>query len=130
MAHLPAMALVDDYLFMHADAPFYIKCGRTVDEVNASFNKLLSRSDALDWEEVLEAFARRGAFMYTTIGEEFASRFLNTFGGGQLVHGHTPISSMLSCKPAKVDGPWIYAGGRCINVDGGMCHGGPGFVYQ
>src|SRR2546422_3674156 len=34
MAQLPAMALVDDYLFMHADAPFYIKCGHTVDEVN------------------------------------------------------------------------------------------------
>ena len=75
MAHLPAMALVDDYLFMHADAPFYIKCGRTVDEVNAAFNKLLSQSDALAWEEMLEEFARRGAFMYTTIGEEFAGRF-------------------------------------------------------
>jgi len=130
MAHLPAMALVDDYLFVHADAPFYIKCGHTVDEVNAAFNKLLSRSDALAWEEMLEEFARRGAFMYTSVGEEFAGRFLNTFGGRHLIHGHTPISSMLSCKPTKVDSPWIYAGGRCINVDGGMCLGGPGFVYQ
>jgi hypothetical protein len=130
MAHLPAMALVDDYLFVHADAPFYINCGRTIDEVNTAFDKLLSRSDALAWEEMLEEFARRGAFMYTTIGEEFAVRFLNTFGGRQLVHGHTPISSMLSCQPVKVDSPWIYAGGRCINVDGGMCLGGSGFVYQ
>ncbi len=130
MAQLPAMALVDDYLFMHADAPFYIKCGRTVDEVNAAFNKLLSRSDALAWEEMLEEFARRGAFMYNSIGEEFALRFLNIFGGRQLVHGHTPISSMLSCPPGKVDSPWIYAGGQCVNVDGGMFLGGSGFVYQ
>jgi hypothetical protein len=130
MAHLPAMALVGDYLFMHADAPFYIKCGRTVDEVNGAFNKLLSRSDALAWEEMLEEFARRGAFMYTTIGEEFARRFLSTFGGRQLVHGHTPISSMLRCSPGKVDSPWTYAGGQCVNVDGGMCLGGSGFVYQ
>jgi len=130
MAHLPAMALVDDYLFMHADAPFYIKCGRTVDEVNAAFNKLLSRSDALAWEEMLEEFARRGAFMYTTIGEEFASRFLSIFGGRQLVHGHTPISSMRRCPPLGVESPWIYAGGQCVNVDGGMCLGGSGFVYQ
>src|SRR5712691_559010 len=72
MAHLPAMALVDDYLFIHADAPFYIKCGRTVDEVNAAFNKLLSRSDALAWEEMLEEFARRGAFVHANNGEEFA----------------------------------------------------------
>jgi len=130
MAQLPAMALVDDYLFMHADAPFYIKCGRTVDEVNAAFNKLLSRSDALAWEEMLEEFARRGAFMYNSIGEEFALRFLNIFGGRQLVHGHTPISSMLSCPPGKVDSPWIYAGRQCVNVDGGMFLGGSGFVYQ
>lgn len=130
MAHLPAMALVDDYLFMHADAPFYIKWGRTVDEVNAAFDKLLSRSDALAWEEMLEDFARRGAFTHTTNGEEFARRFLSIFGGQQLVHGHTPISSMLSCPAGKINSPWIYAGGQCVNVDGGMFLGGPGFVYQ
>src|SRR5947209_7398601 len=130
MAHLPAMALVGDYLFMHADAPFYIKCGRTVDEVNAAFSKLLSRSDALAWEEMLEDFARRGAFMHRATGEEFARRFLSIFGGRQLVHGHTPISSVLACPPAKVDSPWIYAGGLCVNVDGGMHLGGSGFVHQ
>ncbi|TMC23526.1 MAG: hypothetical protein E6J36_09390 [Chloroflexi bacterium] len=130
MAHLPAMALVDDYLFMHADAPFYIKCGRTVDEVNVAFNKLLSRSDALAWEEMLEDFARRGAFTHATNGEEFARRFLSIFGGQQLIHGHTPISSMLRCPPGKIDSPCIYAGGQCVNVDGGMFLGGRGFVYQ
>jgi hypothetical protein len=130
MTDLPAMAVVDDYLFMHADAPFYIKCGCTVDEVNAAFNKLLSRSDALAWEEMLEEFTRRGVFMFTTTGEEFAHRFLSIFGGRQLIHGHTPISSVLRCHPGKVDSPWIYAGGQCVNVDGGMFLGGSGFVYQ
>ena len=130
MAHLPAMALVNDYLLVHADAPFYIECGRSIDEVNAAFNKLLRRSDALAWEEMLEAFARRGVFMNTTNSEEFARHFLSIFGGRQLIHGHTPISSMLRCSPEKVDSPWIYAGGQCVNVDGGMFLGGPGFVYQ
>ncbi len=130
MAHLPALALVDDHLFMHADAPFYIKCGRSVEEVNATFNKLLSRSDALAWEEMLEDFARRGAFMSTLNGEELARRFLSIFGGRQLIHGHTPISSILRCPPAKVINPWLYAGGRCVNVDGGMFLGGSGFVHQ
>ena len=130
MAHLPAMALVDDYLFMHADAPFYLTCGRTVEEVNATFHKLLSRSDALAWEETLEDFARRGAFLDPLSGEDFARRFLSIFGGRQLIHGHTPISSMLGCPPGKVKSPWIYAGGQCVNVDGGMCLGGSGFVHQ
>ena len=130
MAHLPAMALVDDCLLMHADAPFYITCGHSVDKVNAAFNKLLSRSDALAWEEMIEDFARRGTFMYVTSGEEIAHRFLSIFGGRQLVHGHTPISTMLRCPPRKVDSPWIYAGGKCVNVDGGMSLGGSGFVYR
>src|ERR1700693_5185312 len=59
MAHLPAMALVNDSLLIHADAPFYMECGRSVDEVNATFDRLLSRSNALAWEEILESFARR-----------------------------------------------------------------------
>jgi Calcineurin-like phosphoesterase len=130
LAHLPAMALVDDSLLMHADAPFYIKWGHSVDEVNAAFDRLLSKSDALAWEETLDDFMRRGAFLHATSGEEFAHRFLSIFGGRQLVHGHTPISSVLRCSPAKVDSPWIYAGGHCINVDGGIYLGGPGFVHQ
>lgn len=130
MAQLPAMALVGDSLFMHADAPFYIKYGRSIEEVNTTLKKLLNRSDALAWEELLEEFARRGVFMNTFSGEEFAARFLKQFGGQRLIHGHTPISAILNCPPKKISSPWIYAGGQCVNVDGGLSLGGPGFVYQ
>ncbi|HLI09696.1 MAG TPA: metallophosphoesterase [Ktedonobacteraceae bacterium] len=130
LAHLPAMALVNDSLLLHADAPFYLKCGRSVDEVNATLDRLLSHSDVLAWEELLDEFDRRGVFLHTVSGEEFARRFLGIFGARQLIHGHTPISAMLRCHPRKVHSPWIYAGGQCINVDGGMSLGGPGFVYQ
>ena len=130
MAHLPAMALVGDHLFIHADAPLYLQCGRSIDEVNAAFSKLLSRSDALAWEEQLEAFARRGAFLHELHGEEFAKLFLRTFGGQRLLHGHSPISLMRNCSAKKVNAPWIYDNDLCINVDGGMFLGGPGFVYQ
>jgi hypothetical protein len=68
--------------------------------------------------------------MHATSGEEIAHRFLSIFGGRQLVHGHTPISTMLRCPPRKVDSPWIYAGGKCVNVDGGMSLGGSGFVCR
>ncbi|TMC23300.1 MAG: serine/threonine protein phosphatase [Chloroflexi bacterium] len=130
MAQLPAMALVGDYLLMHADAPFYIKCGHTIDGVNATFRTLMKHSDALAWEEMLDDFARRGAFLHTLHGEDFARRFLNIFGGCQLMHGHTPISAIRNCSPKKVDAPWIYAGGQCVNIDGGMFLGGSGFVHQ
>jgi hypothetical protein len=130
MSHLPAMALEGDYLLVHADAPLYIKCGRSVDEVNAAFLKLLTHSDALAWEEHLEDFARRGAFMHVPNGEEFARRFLNVFGGRQVIHGHTPISIMRGVSPKKIDAPLTYAAGQCVNVDGGLFLGAPGFVYQ
>jgi hypothetical protein len=130
MAKLPAMALIDDYLLMHADAPLYIQCGHTVDEVNSVFNQLLSKSDALAWEEMLEDFARRGSFLHPGSGTDFAQRVLGIFGGRKLVHGHTPINIMRSCSPQKVDCPWIYADDHCVNIDGGIFLGGPGFVYQ
>lgn len=130
MAHLPAMALVGDYLLVHADAPLYIKCGRSVDEVNAAFLKLLTHSDALAWEEHLEDFARRGAFTHIPNGEEFARRFMSIFGGQKIIHGHTPISIMSGGAAKKIDAPLTYAAGQCINVDGGLFLGAPGFVYQ
>jgi len=130
LAQLPALARVNDYLLVHADAPLYINCGNSLEEVNAVFNKLLGHSDALAWEEMLEDFARRGAFLHTSGGDEFARRFLGVFGGRQLIHGHTPISSILRCPAGKVNSPWLYADGQCINVDGGMYLGGSGFVHQ
>ena len=32
--------------------------------------------------------------------------------------------------PEDVREPLVYSRGRCVNVDGGMYLGGPGFVYQ
>ncbi len=130
LAALPAMALVDDVLFVHADASLYIKYGRSVEEVNAAFKKILSRSDALTWEELLEDFARRGAFSHALGGDEFLRRFLDMFGGKRVIHGHTPIYFMRGIQPKHVTEAWTYANGLCTDVDGGIFIGGPGFVYQ
>jgi len=127
---LPAMALVDDVLFVHADASLYIKYGRSVEEVNAAFKRILSRSNALTWEELLEDFARRGAFSHTLGGDEFLRRFLDMFGGKRVIHGHTPIYFMRGIQPKHVTEAWTYANGLCTDVDGGIFIGGPGFVYQ
>ncbi len=130
LAALPPMALVEDTLLIHADASLYIKYGRSIEEVNAAFKKILSRSDALTWEELLEDFARRGAFSHALGGDEFLRRFLTMYGGKRIVHGHTPIYYMRSIQPKHVTEAWTYANGLCTNVDGGIFVGGPGFVYQ
>jgi hypothetical protein len=130
LMRLPLMARAGDCLLVHADASFYLRYGRSIDEVNAALNSLMQEGDALAWEELIEDFARRGAFHYSDDGQKFVHRFLESFGGRRLVHGHTPISSILGCAPQKVTDPLVYAEGHCINVDGGMCLGGPGFVYQ
>lgn len=130
LAQLPAMAYVGNRLLIHADAPFYLRYGQSVEEVNTAISTLLRKNDALAWEELLEDFARRGTFAWGEDGEVLARRFLNTYGGEQLVHGHTPISTITRSSPKNVTTPWIYAGEQCVNVDGGIFLGGPGFIYQ
>ncbi len=129
LAQLPAMALVADRLLFHADAPFYLRYGSTVDEVNTTVRALLKKSDDLAWEELIEDFARRGAFATSQSGANFARRYLTTFGGQQLIHGHTPINAFTRAAPKTITTPLIYAEQLCINVDGGMFLGGPGFIY-
>jgi hypothetical protein len=84
----------------------------------------------VDWEETLEDFARRGVFAHKPEGENYARRFLSIFGGQQIIHGHTPIPLITNLQAKKVTEPFIYANDICINVDGGLFMGAPGFVYQ
>ncbi len=130
MANLPAIVHIGKTLLIHADATFYTRYGHSEEEVNETFRNLLKRSDALAWEELLEAFAMRGVFNHQLAGEEFVQRFLTIFEGEKIVHGHTPIHLMQGGSAKKVSEALIYAQGRCVNVDGGMYLGGPGFVYQ
>lgn len=129
LAQLPAMATAAHCLLLHADAPLYLHYGNSVAGVNASIRALLKKSDDLAWEELLEDFARRGAFASNHNGADFARRYLTTYGGQQLIHGHTPIHAFTRAAPKTITTPFIYAENQCVNVDGGMFLGGPGFVY-
>ncbi len=130
LAELPPMALVADTLLIHADATFYTRYGHSVDEVNKTMGELLKRSNALAWEELIEEFTMRGVFNHQYAGNELIDRFLAIFGGKQIVHGHTPIHAMTGGSAKKINAPLSYANNRCINVDGGLSLGGPGFIYQ
>ena len=123
---LPAMAHVGDWLFVHADATFYTHYGSSIEEVNRAFKTLLQSDNAAAFDQLLDEFSARRAFEDKHAdGAEQAARFLRTFGGQRLIHGHTPIRDT---KP--VTAPLIYANGLCVNVDGGMYLGHPGFLYE
>ena len=126
----PAMALVENALLIHADATFYTRYGHSVSEVNETFKNLLAHSNMLAWEELIETSSMRGVFIDQSSGYEFIERFTQIFGGERIIHGHSPISSVIGEVAKKVLQPYIYAEGKCINVDGGIYLGGSGFVYQ
>lgn len=128
---LPAMLLVDDRRFVHADALLYYDYGRTAPYVNKAFRAMMRKRDPKEWDTALEGFSGRDAFADgNPDGRENALQFLSTYGGYQIVHGHTPIGKVTGRRHERVDEPLVYAGGICINVDGGIYHGGPGFLYR
>lgn len=130
LAQLPFLARVENTLLIHADSALYLQYGRSVEDVETTLRKLLRTSDTLAWEELLDSFTRRAVFMHTYGGEAVLQRFLDCFSGKRLVHGHTPIHMIQGGRPKNIHEPLVYADGRCVNVDGGMCLGGPGFVYR
>lgn len=127
LSNLPAMALVQRCLLIHADANFYTRYGHSIAEVNHSLRALLHSSDAEEWERLLDHFGERDAFF---LNPKLAVDMLSMYGGRQIVHGHTPISLITGESPDRVTCPVTYAGGLCLNVDGGMYGGGRGFVYR
>ena len=128
---LPAMTHLGDHLLVHADALLYYDYGASVAAVNAAFARLLAGDDLAAWHRVLDQFGEHRAFDARRVdGTDKARAFLARYGGRRLIHGHTPIDAMTGQSPATVTGSLVYADGLCVNCDGGMYRGGPGFVYQ
>lgn len=127
ITHLPSMLLLRDRLIVHGDAMLYTRYGQTIDGVNRAIEVVMSGYDPEAWERLLEDFNEHRAFWREP---HLAKEFLTLYGGTQIIHGHTPISGMTDQLPESVTKPLIYADGLCINVDGGIYRGGPGFVYE
>lgn len=125
LSQLPAMLLQSNVLLLHADAMFYLHYGTTIYEVNANFQAMLVSDDIAIWKRLLDEFSEHRAFLE----ESNLERFLGTYGGKQIIHGHTPIARMLQIPPESVTRAHVYQGGRCVNVDPGLYLGGPGFAY-
>lgn len=128
---LPVMARVEGRILAHADSTLYMRYGRSIEEVNTAFAQRLQGSDTEWWDSVLSEFSEHKAFSdKNRNGSASAAEFLRVYTGARLIHGHTPISTMTNQPPGKITAAYTYANGQCINVDGGMYLGGPGFIYE
>jgi hypothetical protein len=127
LSNLPAMAHVDGCLLVHADGLFYNQYGSSVEAVNQAFATLLQGQDSAAWDRLLDRFSEHQAFVDDT-GQ--AQAFLDQFGGRRLIHGHTPIPKFTGQSPKTVCDPLVYARGLCMNLDGGLYLGGPGFIHR
>jgi hypothetical protein len=127
VAALPAMALHDDHLLMHADTLGYRNYGSSVDEVNAAVLDILTGPVDLEQiDELTHMMTKR--FAFASDNGEAACGFLAEYGGRQIVHGHSPVPLLLGKDPQEVTGPLVYAGGYAANFDTGTFLGGPCFV--
>jgi hypothetical protein len=127
IAALPAMALLDGHLLMHADTIGYRNYGSSVDEVNDAVAEILSGPVDLEQiDELTHMMTKR--FAFASDRGEAASELLAEFGGRQIVHGHSPVPLLLGKDPQEVTGPLVYAGGYAANFDTGTFLGGPCFV--
>lgn len=131
LCNLPAMAVVQNRLLLHADAMLYLQYGDTLEQVNTATTELLHSRNTEKWDELLGFASERMAFDERKAGGVMrASQLLAYFGGRQIIHGHTPIY-MLSGEPlGRITRAYHYCEGLAIDVDGGMYKGGAGFVYE
>ncbi len=129
LMQLPAMLTLGKLLVVHADAWFYTRYGRTIDEVNFVFHQLFEDKATEGLDRLLEDFAERFTFRDFSRAAEFMQRYGDS-RTRQIIHGHTPITKMSGQPSEVISTPYIYAEGLCINMDGGMYLGSPGFVYR
>lgn len=122
---LPAVALVDGHLLIHADTLAYLEFGQTIDEINETVRSFMSTRDPASFGTHTRLLFRRFDFLDAVDGVDNARKLLNTLGGKQIVHGHSTIPETFGVSPSTVDGPMVYADGLVISTDTGLALGAP-----
>lgn len=121
---LPSIIVDADLLLLHSDTVEYLAWGDTVEQINAAVSAALTGDDAdeawLCWQRLTDRYA----FMNDD-GADVARDLTTKLGGSRIVHGHSIIPDLLGVPPAEVTGPWSYADGLVLAIDGGLYAGGP-----
>ncbi|WP_409184740.1 metallophosphoesterase [Amycolatopsis sp. VS8301801F10] len=125
----PLVAVDEDHLLLHSDTLEYLDWGEDLDSINATAHDILSGSNIEAWWDVWRRMTTRYAFRGPD-GEENAERMLKALGGSRIVHGHSVIADQLGIHPTQIEGPYLYAGGKALGIDGGLFVGGPCLVVK
>ncbi|MGI8578010.1 MAG: metallophosphoesterase [Nocardioidaceae bacterium] len=129
LRRLPAMARLADDLLMHSDSLEYLAWGDDVEAVNARVAAVLGSDDLAAWWELWARLTTRHAFLGLD-GSAGAAHMLSTYGGRRIVHGHSIIGDMRGVESRLTTGPYEYADGLALAVDGGIYDGGPCLVVD
>jgi hypothetical protein len=131
ISRLDAAHLTDGHLMLHSDTTAYLDYGSSIEEMNDAVTGVLQRADADECWELFRKFTKRFAFRGDD-GPKAARELLGAYGGGQVVHGHSPIPYLLGevggeYVPAEgddhahvVQGPMVYAENLAVAMDGGV----------
>ncbi|WP_373685545.1 metallophosphoesterase [Streptomyces lunaelactis] len=138
MARLDAIELEDGHLLMHSDTTAYLEYGDSIEAVNDTVRETLTRNDADECWDLFRKFTKRFAFRDEG-GPQAVRELLSAYGGGRVVHGHSPIPYLLGevgtedgedgARPV-VEGPHVYADGLAIAMDGGVTMAGKLLVVE
>ncbi|MCD9143727.1 metallophosphoesterase [Streptomyces albireticuli] len=140
MSRLDAMAHEDGHLLVHSDTTAYLDFGDSIEDVNDAVTEALQRNDPDEVWDLFRKFTKRFAFR-DEAGAMAARELLDTYGGGRLVHGHSPIPYLLGEVGTEeaddeergtpvIDGPHLYADGLALAMDGGVTMAGKLLVVQ
>jgi hypothetical protein len=123
---LPPIAREGGWLVVHADTHAYLELGASVDAVAEAAATILSHGSADELDGLLGIVSDR----MRLVDPAAIDTLLGAYGGSRIVHGHTPIASVLGVAPRQVTEPLVYADGRVVNADHCLFAGGPGFVVR
>ncbi|MFD9904737.1 metallophosphoesterase [Streptomyces sp. NPDC059063] len=139
MSRLDAIVEEDGHLLVHSDTTAYLDYGDSIEEVNDTIHEALTRNDADEYWDLFRKFTKRFAFRDDS-GPQAVRELLDVYGGGRIVHGHSPIPYLLGEVGSEYDadddgrpvieGPHIYADGLAIAMDGGVTMAGKLLVCQ
>ena len=123
---LPSIGREGDWLVLHADTTAYLALGDSRDEVARATSSMLADGDADAVDDLLAILSDR----MRLDDPDGVDALLAAYGGSRIVHGHTPIASVLQVDPTTVTAPLASADGRVLNIDHCLFAGGPGFVVR
>lgn len=131
LSGLPALIQAGPYLLMHSDTTEYLHWGESVEAVNAAAAAALGSGEIerhWDWWVRLTSRYDFAAGIGDDDGAAVTADLLERLGGQMVVHGHSIISTLTGQASWEVTGPLLYAGGRALDIDGGLYDGGPCLV--